>query len=189
MAYRRADYRDKWRLERKAAAIRARLGLEQLEVLSPHRLCEAVPAHVLLPADVADGDVVSQVERVPWDAFSFNYPDDATLIILLNPRRPPARQTATLMEELCHHLLRHQPSAIWTDTQTGLARRDYNDSQETEAFDLGAALLLPKERIQLAIARMETAEEVAQQHHCSTALVEYRIKRLRLWNRYARYAA
>ena len=110
-------------------------------------------------------------------------------MIVLNDGRPRARQTATVREELSHHLLGHQPSAIWTDRATGLPRRDYNRGQEREAYDLGAALPLPRERIQRAVADQELAAELAIIHGCSTVLVEYRIKRLRLWPRYSGYAA
>jgi hypothetical protein len=65
------------------------------------------------------------------------------------------------------------------------ADSSYNKSQEAEAYDLGAALLLPKERIQLRMAKQEHATDIAGSHECSTDLVEHRIKRLRLWARYS----
>jgi Zn-dependent peptidase ImmA (M78 family) len=55
---------------------------------------------------------------------------------------------------------------------------------------LGAALLLPKERIQLDIKeRQRLMNEIADVHGCSEQLVTYRIKRMRLWDRYYSYAA
>jgi Zn-dependent peptidase ImmA (M78 family) len=189
MPYNRRDYRDKWRIERLAADIRERLGLDQLEVLSPYRLCDAVPAHVFVPADIADTGLQHRLAQVAWDGFSFTYPDEPTVMVLLNPERAVTRQTATLMEELSHHLLGHRPSIIRTDRVTGLPQRDYNASQEAEAYDLGGALLLPKERIQLEVANQRVAREIAADHGCSRQLVEYRIKRLRLWGRYSAYTA
>jgi Zn-dependent peptidase ImmA (M78 family) len=189
MAYDRGDYRHKWRIERHAANIRASLGLDQLATLPIDDLCDAVPAHVLTPDDLGDPGLAARVRRPSWDAFSFSYPDDRTLIIVMNPMRPRARQTATLMEELSHHLLGHRPSAIWADPQTGIPRRDYDRAQEHEAYDLGAALLLPKERIQADIGGLRFAPDIARDHGCSVEYVEYRIKRLRLWNRYSTYAA
>ena len=189
MAYDRGDYRHKWRIERHAAAIRASLGLDQFAILPIDDLCDAVPAHVLTPEDLGDSALAARVSRPFWDAFSFSYPDELTLIILMNPLRPAPRQKATLMEELSHHLLGHRPSAIWVDPQTGLPRRDYNRAQEHEAYDLGAAILLPKERVQADIAGLRFAPDIAREHGCSVAYVQYRIKRLRLWNRYSAYAA
>jgi Zn-dependent peptidase ImmA (M78 family) len=189
MAYDRGHFRDKWRIERLSAEIRASIGLDQVSVLAPQALCDAVPAHVFAPDDFGDPALSSRVARVRWDGLSFSYPGDSTLIVVLNPNRSSARQAATLMEELSHHLLRHAPSTIWTDPQTGLPRRDFNKAQEEEAYDLGAALLLPKERIQGEVASQRSGRDVATEHGCSLKLVEYRIKRLRLWNRYSAYAA
>jgi Zn-dependent peptidase ImmA (M78 family) len=185
----RGDYHDKWRIERQAKAIRASLGLDTMAILPIEDLCDAVPAHVVTPDDLGDAVLARRVRRPAWDAFSFSYPDEPTLIIVMNPIRPKARQVATLMEELAHHLLGHRPSAIWTDAKTGVPRRDYDKAQEQEAYDLGAAILLPKERMQADIAELRVAHDIAREHGCSVEYVEYRIKRLRLWNRYSAYAA
>jgi len=45
-----------------------------------------------------------------------------------------------------------------------------------------------KERIQHDVAEQRTAKEVAAEHRCSEDIVIYRIKRMRLWNRYDGYA-
>ena len=50
-------------------------------------------------------------------------------------------------------------------------------------------MLLPKERIQRDVAAKRTADEIAAEHGCSDDIVVYRIKRMRLWQRYERYAA
>jgi Zn-dependent peptidase ImmA (M78 family) len=189
MPYNRGDYRDKWRIERLAAAIRKKLGLDQFEPLRPLRLANAVPAHVFYPDDFADDGLVRRIHRVTWDGFAFSFPGDRTLMIVLNDAKPETRQMATLMEELSHHLLRHRPCAIAINPKSGLLERTYDRSQEDEAYDLGAALLLPKERIQRDVAAKRTADEIAAVHRCSEDIVVYRIKRMRLWQRYERYVA
>jgi Zn-dependent peptidase ImmA (M78 family) len=93
------------------------------------------------------------------------------------------------MEELSHHLLGHRPCKIAVDAATGCLRRSFDASQEAEAYDLGSAILLPKERIQRDVGRQTPAIEIADAHQCSADLVVYRIKRMRLWHRYSRYAA
>jgi Zn-dependent peptidase ImmA (M78 family) len=187
--YRRGDYRDKWRIERSAAAVRSKLKLDQIEPLSPWRLADAIPAHVFYPEDFGDDQLANRLRRVKWDGFAFCVDGDRTLMILLNPRRPKTRQAATLMEEFSHHLLRHKPCAIAPDPQTGFSERSYDPAQEAEAYDLGAAILLPKERIQRDVGEKLSAAEIAAEHGCSEELAIYRIKRMRLWQRYERYAA
>jgi hypothetical protein len=189
MPYNRHDYRDKWRIERQAASVRAKLGLDQLQPLTPWWLADAIPAHVFYPEDFDDDGLARRVRGVKWDGFAFYCPGDPTLMILLNPAKPETRQTATLMEELSHHLLRHKPCSIAKNPRTGFLERTYDRSQEDEAYDLGAALLLPKERIQRDVAAKRTADEIALEHRCSDDIVIYRIKRMRLWQRYERYAA
>jgi hypothetical protein len=69
------------------------------------------------------------------------------------------------------------------------AERLSDRSQENEAYDLGAALLLPKERIQRDVKDEKLAAiEIADAHKCSEQLVVYRIRRMRLWDRYKAYA-
>ena len=189
MSYARGDYRDKWRIERLAAAVRAKLKVDQLEPLSPWLLAEALPAHIFYPDDFGNADLADRLRSIKWDGFAFCCGGDPTLMILLNPARSEKRQAATLMEELSHHLLRHKPCSIALNAKTGILERSYDRSQEDEAYDLGAAILLPKERIQQDVASKLTAEEIAETHGCSEELVIYRIKRMRLWQRYEKYAA
>lgn len=188
MPYNRGDFRDKWRIERLAAAVRTKLNLDQLEPLSPWRLADAVPAHVFYPEDFATDGLTRRLREIRWDGFAFCCAGEAALMIVLNPVRSEKRQVATLMEELAHHLLRHKPCSIARNPRTGIVERTYDRAQETEAYDLGAAILLPKERIQQDVAEKRTAEEIADLHGCSEELVVYRIKRMRLWQRYEGYA-
>src|SRR5436190_14847235 len=109
MPYNRGNYRDKWRIERLAAAVRAKLKVDQLEPLSPWRVAEAVPAHVFFPDDFGDGGLARRLRRIKWDGFAFCCDGERTLMIVLNPARSKRRQAATLMEELSHHLLGHKP--------------------------------------------------------------------------------
>jgi len=189
MPYNRSDYREKWRIVRIAATIRSRVGLDQLSTLSPWRLADEIPAHIFYPEDFDNDGLARRVSKAGWDAFAFCCPGESTLMIVLNPNRPPTRQTATLMEELSHHLLGHKPCQIAIDPDTGILQRTYDQVCEHEAYDLGAALLLPKERIQRDIAAELAATQIAAAHQCSHEIVTYRIKRMRLWPRYSRYAA
>ena len=189
MAYNRGDYRQKWRIERLAATVRAQLKVDQIEALNPWRIADALPAHVFYPEDFGDAARAKRLRRIKWDGFAFCCDGDPTLMIVLNSARSEKRQAATLMEEVSHHLLRHKPCSISRNRQTGFLERSYNRAQEDEAYDLGAAILLPKERIQQDVAAQLTADEIAEIHGCSEELVVYRIKRMRLWQRYGKYAA
>jgi len=189
--YRRGDYRDKWRIEDRAKAVRGRVGLDQLQVLDPSLIVEDLGAQVFHLSDLIarDGASLRRARCIGFDGMTSLQPETGKPVIILNCGRPVRRRIATLMEELAHLLLRHTPSRIAFDPNLGVVRRTFNRDQENEAYDLGAALLLPKERIQNDVkVEKFTAGEIADAHKCSEQLVEYRIRRMRLRSRYSAYA-
>jgi hypothetical protein len=182
--YNRSRYQDKWRIERLARHVREQLGLDQFAVVDPWALADAIPAHIFYPEDLVPPRLAEAARTVDWDGGSFCLPGETALMVLLNPTRPKTRQSATLMEEFAHHLLNHQPTRLFVEPQTGLLRREFNQAQEHEAYDLGATILLPKELVQKEVNRGVSAIDLAKQHGCSPDLVAYRIRRCRLWNRH-----
>lgn len=190
MGYDRSDYRDKWRIERLAASTRERIGLDQYAVLDPRALLDLVNARLLRIGDlVRDQADLRRMRAVAFDGATFMHPDEGRPGILLNCGKPPRRQTATLMEEIAHLLLGHQPTRVTLKPGVGIPARTYDAESEKEAYDLGSATLLPKERIQQDVKdRQHLASTIADAHDCSEDLVNYRIRRLRLWQRYQRYA-
>lgn len=190
MSYARGDYRDKWKIEKRATAVRRSLGLDQIQILDPGLLANGLGAEVFNLADLIDDEIALRRARaIGFDGMASTHPRDGSPIIVLNCGKPARRRTATIMEELGHLLLDHPPSRIYTDEQLGVLRRSYDKAQEQEAYDLGAALLLPKERIQRDVKeRALLVDEIADSHACSTDLVMYRINRMRLARRYTAYA-
>jgi hypothetical protein len=175
-------------LEREAAAIRWRLGLGPLDRLDPQALAAAVPAHVFRPEDFGDEMLVRRLRQVPWDGLSFRLPGDTALVVVLNPERPATRRTATLLEEIAHALLDHEPTRLERDPATGVLRRSFDAAQEREAFELGATLLLPRELLAAELRARRPVSSIARRHGCSEALVLFRIRRLGLSRRYDAYA-
>jgi Zn-dependent peptidase ImmA (M78 family) len=191
MGYKRGDYRDKWRIERTAEAVRGRIGLDQLAVLDVSLLVDDLGAEVFHLRDLIQDDEVAlrRARRIDFDGAVSLQPQTGQPVIIMNCGRPVRRRLATLMEELAHLLLKHKPSRIALDPDLGIVRRSYNREQENEAYDLGAALLLPRERIQRDVKELQLlVDEIADAHGCSEQLVTYRIRRMRLWTRYAGYA-
>jgi Zn-dependent peptidase ImmA (M78 family) len=188
MSYDRGDYREKWRIEKRAAGVRGDLRLDQIQVLDPDALAARLGAQVFHLSDLTDDELALRRARsIGFDGMASIHPQDGAPIIVLNCGKPARRRTATLMEELGHLVLSHQPSRIYTDPRLGVLRRSYDRAQEQEAYDLGAALLLPKERIQRDVGQRVLVDEIADAHMCSTELVTYRINRMRLARRYASY--
>ena len=119
-------------------------------------------------------------------ACSQTLPDGRKLIVL-NPTHTENRQNATLMEEICHVFLGHQPSrlAIKKRNWDGqIIARDYNAEIEEQAYSIGAAALVPFSALKRFVEEGKTSREIAAHFNVSYQLVEYRIKVSRLWKLY-----
>ncbi|MBK6748585.1 MAG: ImmA/IrrE family metallo-endopeptidase [Acidobacteria bacterium] len=109
-------------------------------------------------------------------------------LIILNPTHGKTRQRATLMEEICHVFLGHQPSrlAIKNKNKNGeTIARDYNEAIEEEAYSTGTAALVPYTALKRMVNEGKTVAEIARHFQVSKPLVEFRIKVSRLWELYS----
>lgn len=79
------------------------------------------------------------------------------------------------MEELAHIKLGHTGNALSLG-QDGAGFRQYKRSEETEAYWVGAAALLPRAVMMLAKRTGVTAGTLARERGVSTALVAFREK-------------
>ena len=174
MSYKRSDYRDKWRIERAAEAARGRVGLDQLSVLDPLLSLDHLDAELFELSDLIPDDQLAlrRARSINFDGCASLHPETKQPVIIVNCGRPIRRRMATLMEELAHLLLKHEPTRIETDPRLGILRRSYDREQEHEAYDMGAALLLPKQRIQRDIKEQQLGlDQIADAHSCSEELV------------------
>src|SRR5229473_460836 len=133
-------------------------------------------------------------------------------IVILNPAHGSARNRATLMEEVAHVFLGHQPNRLaavgrnptpgspagqpgWggavregAPTNKVLAR-DYNHSDEEAAYAIGAAALAPYAALRQMVIDGRSGAEIARRFGVSRQLAEYRIKVTHLWPQYKRASA
>lgn len=112
---------------------------------------------------------------------------DGRRIVILNPNHGPARTNATLMEEICHVFLGHQPNrlaVIARDERNKTLARDYTKADEEAAYAIGAAALVPFAALRQAVLEGKTSTQVANHFRVSRSLVEYRMKVTRLWKAY-----
>ena len=76
------------------------------------------------------------------------------------------------------------PREEGTETGGKILTRDYNKSDEEEAYAVGAAALVPYAALRRLVFAGRTAEEIARRFRVSTPLAEYRIKVTHLWAAY-----
>lgn len=112
---------------------------------------------------------------------------DGRKLIILNPTHNANRQNATLMEEICHVFLGHQPSRLAIENVNKQGKpiaRDYREDDEEAAYSVGAAALVPYSALRRLIEEGRTSREIARHYNVSRELVEYRMKVSRLWDEY-----
>jgi hypothetical protein len=121
-----------------------------------------------------------------WSGGACTLPNGMKLVIL-NPTHGRARTNATLMEEICHVFLGHEPnrlSVVVKDENGKVMSRDYKKADEEEAYGVGAACLVPYAALKRLLSKGRTSTEIARHFRVSRELVEYRMKVTRLWRTY-----
>ena len=111
---------------------------------------------------------------------------DGGKIIILNPTHGRQRR-ATLMEEICHVFLGHNPNrlaVVAADKDGQVVARDYQQADEDAAYGIGTAALLPFRSLRKFVLQNRSASEIARHFGVSRQLVEYRLKVTRLWSLY-----
>jgi Zn-dependent peptidase ImmA (M78 family) len=121
-----------------------------------------------------------------WSGGACTLPNGMKLVIL-NPNHGRARTNATLMEEICHVFLGHEPnrlSVVTKDERGRVLNRDYRKADEEAAYGVGAAALVPYRALKKFVYTGKTSAEIARHFRVSRELVEYRLKVTRLWADY-----
>ncbi|HKO97753.1 MAG TPA: ImmA/IrrE family metallo-endopeptidase [Pyrinomonadaceae bacterium] len=123
-----------------------------------------------------------------WSGGAASHPlPDGRRIVILNPNHNRMRTHATLMEEISHVFLGHQPSRLKIAAKDSRGRsisRDYRNADEEAAYATGAAALVPYAALRNFVHEGQTSLEVARHFQVSKELVEYRLKVTRLWSTY-----
>ena len=167
--------RDDERLDPFELARYAKLLVASFEQIEPF-LTEETRAHLLgAGSDKWSGGACSQTLF------------DGKKLIILNPTHGENRQNATLMEEVCHVFLGHQPSRLAIETVNKHGKpiaRDYREDDEEAAYSVGAAALVPYSALQRFVEQGKTSREISRHFNVSRELVEYRMKVSRLWENY-----
>ena len=125
-----------------------------------------------------------------WSGGACSLPDGMKLVIL-NPNHGAARTKATLMEEICHVFLAHQPnrlSVVTKDEKGKVMNRDYRRTDEEEAYGVGAAALVPYGALKRLLLQGKAARDIAAHFRVSRELVEYRMKVTHLWREFKQVA-
>jgi hypothetical protein len=181
--------------EIRALALRDFAGLRKpTDALNPFELAKYAKLLVVQFADVEDllteetREHLLNAGRDKWSGGACGLPlPNGNKLIILNPTHSPLRHNATLMEEISHVFLGHQPSRLAVETHNAKGEaiaRDYHAEIEEEAYSVGAAALVPYSGLRQLVRAGKTSRQIAQHFNVSRELVEYRLKVCRLWQNY-----
>lgn len=183
---------DKWRrFELKALGLRDFARVRTDQALNPFALARFANL-VVLRFDQIKGLSDSAREHLlgpaveKWSGGACSLPN-GTKLVILNPTHGRTRTNATLMEEICHVFLGHQPnrlSVVTKDARGKVMSRDYRKTDEEEAYGVGAAGLVPYGSLRRLLLKGKTTREIALHFQVSRELVEYRMKVTKLWSDY-----
>lgn len=121
-----------------------------------------------------------------WSGGACTLPNGLKLVVL-NPTHGRSRTNATLMEEICHVFLGHQPnrlSVVTKDERGKVMNRDYRKADEEEAYAVGAAALVPYVTLKRLLLQARTSQQIAAHFRVSKELIKYRMKVTHLWREF-----
>lgn len=185
---------EKWRqFELHALGFRDFAGVRASAPLDPFRLARFANLLVVgfdqikgLSAEAQEHLLGAGSEKWSGGACSRPLPDGRRIVIL-NPNHGRMRTNATLMEEISHVFLGHQPSRLKVVAENERGQtisRDYRKADEEEAYATGAAALVPFSALRRFVLEGQTSPQIAKHFRVSRELVEYRLKVTRLWSTY-----
>jgi hypothetical protein len=185
---------EKWRqFELYALGFRDFAGVRPEVPLDPFRLASFANLLVVrfdqikgLSPETRDHLLGAASEKWSGGACSLPLPDGRKIVIL-NPNHGRMRTNATLMEEVAHVFLGHQPSRlkVVAETENGqTVSREYRKADEEAAYATGAAALVPFSALRRFVLAGQTAPKIAKHFRVSRELVDYRLKVTRLWKAY-----
>ena len=198
--------------ELRALGLRDFAGVQPDEALDPFALAEFARLLVVDFNQIKDLSAESREHLLgdgmnDWSGGACSRPlPNGWRIVILNPAHGIQRNRATLMEEISHVFLGHTPNRLAVVMSeppaargpregslsgvqdaggpSKILTRDYNKSDEEEAYAVGAAALVPYAALRRLVFAGRTAEEIARRFRVSTPLAEYRIKVTHLWAAY-----
>lgn len=166
----------KAKCERISSDLRGKVGLSAGDPLPSDRLAEHLGVNIveldaLQHLAAESKQFLASEEGDEWSAVTVANPN--RIIIVVNPRHTDARKSSSVMHELAHVILVHDPGKVFI-TPENFTLRDYNEKQETEADWLAGSLLLPRVAFEQMASRGTTKTAALDQYRVSPQLYEYR---------------
>jgi|SRR5450756_151434 len=161
--------------ERRAATLRAEMGLGPADALSASALAEHLDVGFRMADSLVPLAALTALDRLQPGCFSactLQAPNGQPVVVV-NPLNTAARQQSDAMHELSHLLLRHETRQL--ERIGDLVFFTCDSDQEEQADHLGATLLLPRPLLVTAHARGLSISGIAETYGVSEQLARWRL--------------
>lgn len=164
--------------ERLSSSARTELGLTPVAPLDPWAYARHLGVLVIDFGELSLSPEASRrllyTDSDSWSGMTIR--EDRTTAIIVNPSHAVVRQCSTLMHELSHFLLRHQPARVDVSPTGMLLLSEYSDGDEAEADWLAGAMLLPRDALMQHRRRGQSVAAIAHSFGTSEQLCEWRLR-------------
>ena len=165
--------------EKLAEEHRHELGLALHDPLDAEALASRLGVTVWWPKDVPNlsPDCLRQLtvnDRDAWSAVTLRVGREHLTIV--NSSHPLTRQRNSVVHELAHLLLEHEPNRIDVSKKGFLLLNSFEGEQEKEADWLSGALLVPREGLRKIFHRTQNPKRLATHFDVSPKLLEWRLR-------------
>ena len=164
--------------ENSAGGYRRELSLARTSPIDPRSLAAHLEITVWGPADIPglDAKVVRHLMASDsWSAATLRN-GDASLIIV-NTGHAPTRQNSSIVHEIGHIVLGHEPAKMYITPDGAMMMSEYNPENEEEADWFSAAVLVPRDALLDLVAREVSDRDAAKLYGVSLSLYQMRRNR------------
>jgi hypothetical protein len=163
--------------ENAARGYRRELELSPVAPLDPRVLAQHLGVTIWTPGEIPginpkDVHHLTVVARESWSAATLRN-GNASLIII-NNGHALTRQNNSLVHEIGHVVLRHEPAKMYVTPDGHMMMSEYNPIHEGEADWFAGAILVPRDALLDATARGLTDQAAADYFGVSSAVVQMR---------------
>ena len=161
--------------ERIAKQVRASLGLNGLQPVTPEMLAELLGIEIWSGGELIPRERFVELDQIQRGAFSACTlrPSDGRIVVVYNPLSSLSRRTSDLAHELAHILLDHKLSQI--ERLGDITFLSCDQTQEEEAAWLSGCLLLPRALLLAEVRRGSDAKAIAESYRVSEKMAQYRL--------------
>jgi Zn-dependent peptidase ImmA (M78 family) len=164
--------------EETSQKIRRKLDLAPTAPVNARAVARLLGIPILAANELEDlpKEALKRLKREHSDAWSaLTVSDGRSHLIVINDTHSETRTNSSLVHEVAHVILGHDPSMMFVMPQHDIALRTHNKEQEDEANWLAGCILLPRDAL-LHVRRLAMSDDqICATYGVSPAMLRFRL--------------